>query len=200
MNASDGGAANLAFYEANAKAYAEQTAGADLNHLYSPFLALLPKGARILDVGCGGGRDLKVFGQRGYRPHGIDPSPALAKIASERSGCETSIGRVEQLEFESDFDAVWACASLLHLPMNVLPQALGRIRRALVKEGILFLSMQRGVGEGFDEDGRFVARYESAALRAALTTANFQLLDVWQSEDGLPGREAIKWLNLLAKK
>jgi SAM-dependent methyltransferase len=200
MSESNGDAANLAFYEANAKAYAEQTAGADLSNLYSPFLALLPKDARILDVGCGGGRDLEVFRQRGYRPRGIDPSPALAKIASEWSGCETSIGRVEQLEFESEFDAVWACASLLHLPKSDLPGALRCIRRALVKEGIIFLSMQRGVGEGIDEDGRFVARYDSSALRSALTSENFQILDLWQSKDSLQGRPAVRWLNLLAKK
>lgn len=200
MSESDGDSANLAFYEANAKTYAAQTAGANLNHLYAPFLALLPKGARILDVGCGGGRDLKVFQERGYRPHGIDPSPALAHIAREWSACETWIGRVEELEAENEFDGVWACASLLHLPKGILPTAMSRIRRALVNGGILFLSVQRGVGQGIDEDGRFVARYDCSALRVAVASANFQVLDLWLSEDTLPGRAAITWLNLLAKK
>ncbi len=192
--------ANLAYYERNAAMYAEQTSRADLSHLYAPFLALLPPAARILDVGCGGGRDLKAFRQRGFDPVGIDPSPALVEIARRYSGAEALVGKVEDLQLSDAFDGVWACASLLHLPRRVFPEALRRIHSALVGGGVLFLSVQSGAGDLVGEDGRFFARYDSSALRLALKDANFQLLRIWDSEDSLPGRAALTWLNLLAKK
>ena len=192
--------ANLAFYEANAETYAAQTYHADLTHLYAPFLALLPRNARILDVGCGGGRDLRAFRERGFNPFGIDPSLALARIARQYSGVEVAVAKVELLEIEEKFDGAWACASLLHLPQAELPNALRRIHRSLISGGVLFLSVQAGHGEEFGPDGRFYSRYAEFEIRNAVHASGFEILDTWVTLDSLPARTAVNWINVLARK
>lgn len=192
--------ANLAFYENNAVSYANQTEVAVLSYLYSPFLELLPIGARILDVGCGSGRDLKIFLERGYEPVGIDPSPSLVEIARERSSCSVVVGRAEALNFNAAFEGVWACASLLHLPRRILPRALANINKSLVQDGIFFLSMQNGSGESVGEDGRFYSRYSSSELISALNDAGFNVLSLWNTDDFLSRRDEITWVNILTRK
>ncbi len=195
-----GEAANLAYYEANAEAYAKQTRHVDLSHLYEPFIALLPRRARILDVGCGSGRDLRAFRERGFEPFGIDPSLTLVQIAGKYSGAKVAATKVETLEFEDRFDGVWACASLHHLPRSELPESLRRIYRSLIAGGVFFLSIQVGHGEEYGEDGRFYTRYTNSEIRIAVHASGFQVLETWETPDTLPGRTDIFWINLLARK
>jgi SAM-dependent methyltransferase len=197
---SDVALANLAYYEANAKKYAESTLNIDLAHLYEPFLALLPSRARILDVGCGGGRDLKAFRDRGFKPVGIDPSIALANIAREYSGVEVAVAKVEDIEFTEEFDAVWACASLLHLPKKQLPVALMKIKQSILPGGVLYLSVQSGSGEEVLEDGRFYTFYTDTSIRKLIKASELELLRTWMTADSYAGRNRIIWLNLLARK
>lgn len=194
------GLANLAYYEANAVAYAEKTSRADLSHLYAPFLASLPRGARILDVGCGGGRDLKAFRELGFKPVGIDPSPALVEIARQYSGAEVAVADVQEMEFVDEFEAVWACASLLHLPKLELSEALRCIKRSLISGGVFFLSLQNGSGEHVIHDGRFYARYGESEIQIAVQQNGFEIFETWETTDSLANRSDIHWINLLAKK
>lgn len=135
------------FYDKHADEYFEKTVHANLTHLYERFLSRVPHRGRILDVGCGSGRDLKAFKSRGYRPFGIDSSSKLVRLAREYAGVECEVRRIQDIAYDGEFDAVWACASLLHLPKSELGEALKRLRRALVKNGVLFASVQIGQGE-----------------------------------------------------
>lgn len=190
----------LSFYESNADSYAQRTSSADLAPIYEQFLPLVPPGGRILDVGCGGGRDLRAFHLRGFKCIGIDPSKRLARIAHEYSGCETLVMGAEDLMFTSSFDGVWACASLLHVPRSQLLAALARIFCALKPAGVMFISMQQGGGEAVAPDGRFFARYSSVELERVVSSAGFVVLKTWVTDDALPiGRRNIAWVNLLAR-
>ena len=190
----------LSYYEANAIAYADQTARVNLSHLYSSFLSRLPLGANILDVGCGSGRDLKVFHEKGYEAIGVDPSPSLVKIAREWSGCKVEVGRAETLWFNTKFDGVWACASLLHLPRRLFPITLVNINKCLKRNGILFLSMQQGSGGQASDDGRYFSRYSSQELSFELTAAGFEIIQILTTADSLSNRDTILWINIVAGK
>ncbi len=190
------------FYELNARQYAELTLGADLKELRSRFLEQLAPGARILDVGCGAGRDLRAFAEAGFDAEGIEPAHALAKIAREHSGCPVRVTKIEQLDVrgpDAAFDGVWACASLLHLRRVELPHALRRIREALKESGSLFLSMQQGAGEWSAPDGRFFCLYEENELATAMRRVGLFAHDVWLTGDALPDRSSIRWINILAR-
>lgn len=190
----------LAFYNENANHYALETAQADLSQLYARFVSCLPPGGRLLDLGCGGGRDLRVFKSFGFDCLGVDPSTRLAKIAAEVSCCEVVVGRAQDLSFVDAFDGVWACASLLHLPKEEMLATLIRVREALRSNGVLFLSMQEGHGASIALDGRFYTRYSAQELRLLVVASGLNVIDQWFTADSLQGRESISWINLLADK
>ena len=95
------------------------------------FCGYIPSGGLILDLGCGSGRDAKIFSEeRGYEVIGVDPSNNMLTIAKENApNVEFKEMEAESLLFDSgEFDGVWACASLLHLPKSRLPGAIGEVR------------------------------------------------------------------------
>jgi SAM-dependent methyltransferase len=190
----------LLFYETHAEHYAEQTRAIELDHLYEPFLTAVAKDGKILDVGCGAGRDLKRFAKEGFEAVGIDPSEKLAAMASEFSGCKVLVCEVQDLRFVNEFDGAWACASLIHLPRNQLRGALEKIYVALKPGGVLLVSMQIGTGEIVTADGRFFTRYSSQEMSSAIERSRFELINVWTTPDSLPGRESVTWVNAIARK
>jgi hypothetical protein len=128
----------------------------------------------------------------------LEPAESLAAIARAESGCEVIVAKVEDLHRQDEFDGVWACASLLHLPRQRLPLALERIAASLKRDGALFLSMQRGVGEFTAPDGRFYALYQPDAIALALSADGFKVVEQWEAGDSL-GERPIRWLNVLAR-
>lgn len=186
------------FYETHAERYAAQTQLADLAALRTRLATVARRGGTLLDVGCGAGRDLRAFRLMGFHAIGLEPSEPLAQIARAYSGCEVRVGRVQDIDARGEFDAVWACASLLHLPRTSMPTALARIRAASKPTAVFFLSMQLGFGEFVAPDGRFYALYQPDALSLAVGAAGFAVVEVWESGDSLDERP-IRWINLLAR-
>ncbi len=194
------GESTRAFYEAHAKEYFARTVSADLSSVYDRFLKHVKPNGRILDAGCGSGRDLKALRDRGFDPVGIDASPALAKLATEFSGATCFPMRLEDLKFEYPFDAAWACASLLHMPKHKLVTVLRRLGRALVPDGMLFASVKVGEGEQLLPDGRFFAYYTPDEFERFLAKAGFCVEQLWISKDSLCSRRRIRWLNIIARR
>lgn len=201
-NSSEGGDAagqsTLAFYEKHAQEYFDRTVSADLEPLYDRFFQYVKPGGKILDLGSGSGRDLKAMFDRGYLPLGIDASPTLAKLATGFSGTTCLTMRFEELRFGSEFDAVWACASLLHMPKRQIPSILRNVHHALVEHGVLFVSVQIGQGEKLLPDGRFFAYYAPEEFSQILEDAGFTIQQSWLSEDSLSSQRQIDWLNIVA--
>lgn len=188
------------FYETRAREYFDRTVSADLSVLYDTVLKRVRPGGRIVDAGCGSGRDLKIFRARGFDAVGIDASNALVKLASDFSGATCLPTRLEDVNFDRRFDAVWACASLLHLPKRKMLPVLRRLHKALVQGGVLFASVQVGEGEKLTPDGRFFAYYAPQEFAALLEQSDFSIDEAWITEDSLPGRSAIRWINVLARR
>ena len=196
----DASSSTLDYYEKHAREYFERTVSADLSAVYDVFLKHVRPGGRILDAGCGSGRDLKAFRSRGFDPVGIDASDALVNLAREFSGAPCFRIRLEDVSFSSEFDAVWACASLLHLPRTKVLPVLQRLRRSLVDGGTLFVSVQIGEGENFTPDGRFFAYYDPDELLCLVKVSGFTVVEQWTSADALLARRSIRWLNVIARK
>jgi 2-polyprenyl-3-methyl-5-hydroxy-6-metoxy-1,4-benzoquinol methylase len=188
----------LSYYQTHADEYAQKTNAADLSSIHQKFSANLLPGARILDLGCGGGRDLKAFVELGFCPVGIDASSALASIASQTSGASTKVQRIEDINYIHEFDGVWACASLLHIPHREIRSVLGKIRSALIAGGPLFISIQEGSGEFVDEHGRKYFYHTEDEFTSELKKAKFQRIEAWKTKDTLLKTRDINWLNFIA--
>jgi SAM-dependent methyltransferase len=186
------------FYDTHAKDYFDRTVSTDLSSLYDRFLPHIRSRGRLLDVGCGSGRDLRQFRERGYDAVGVDASSALVQMAREYSGAPCYALRLEDISYKQCFDGVWACASLLHLQRQALPSVLKRIQQALVSGGVLFTSVQIGDGEAIFPDGRFYAYYQPSDFLPMVTEADFTVTDSWITDDTLSRPARIRWLNVLA--
>jgi ubiquinone/menaquinone biosynthesis C-methylase UbiE len=171
------------------------------------FIKRLKKGSRILDIGCSGGRDMKVFTRKGFDAMGIDVSGVFLNIAKK----EVPKGKflkmdVLDLDFpEEYFQGVWADAVLHHLTKIDMPKALKNINRIISKKGILYVSVKYGQGaklvkeQPFTKYRRFYSYYKKNEIESLLKKAGFKIIKSGFLKDDL-GRADTRWISLLAKK
>lgn len=188
------------FYETHAREYFERTVSADLSPIYEAFSKRVAPGAKVLDAGCGSGRDVKSLHSRGFDMMGIDASAALVKLARQYSGVACRKMRLENINFVRRFDAIWACASLLHVPKAKLGSVLRRFRAALTEGGVLYASVQVGKGEMLAPDGRYFAYFGTDEFIEFLTKAGFNVETSWVSQDTLASQRSLRWLNVFARE
>ncbi|MBA4189791.1 MAG: SAM-dependent methyltransferase [Planctomycetaceae bacterium] len=188
------------YYDRHADDFVRDTLAVDVTPLHEPFLALLPVGGRVLDAGCGSGRDAREFKRRGFVVTAFDASPELAQRASGVVGQPVTVMRFQEVAFNERFDGVWACASLLHLHRKELGNAIRRLAASLVVGGVFFASFKCGDGEG-ERGGRYFTDFTAEGLREELSSCPLlEVLRIWESADARPERSAEKWVNALARK
>lgn len=169
-------AATIAFYEANAPRYTLSFGQAPSRHL-DRFLDRLPARARVLELGCGGGRDSARIAERGFDLDATDAVPAMVRKANERFAIGARVMRFDELRAEEEYDAVWAHACLLHVARRDLPDVLDAIYRALKPGGLHFANFKLGDGEGRCLLGRLHNFPEPEWIETAYRSANFELTD-----------------------
>jgi SAM-dependent methyltransferase len=194
----------LAFYAREAVDYAVRRPLAG-DHQLQPFLARLPAGARILELGAGAGRDAERMIAQGFDLDPTDGVPELAAQGEARIGRPIRIMRFHELEAEASYDGVWANSSLLHAPLPELPGILARVHRALKPGGWHFASYKAADGEhrggGRDFLGRYYNYPSETQLAAAYAAAGpWAELAVDPYEDGTYGGGLIPWLAVTARK
>ena len=188
------------YYDDNAAAFVDGTLNADMTALYALFQKHCPPGGRILDFGCGSGRDTKYFASQGYRVDAIDGSAELCRLASEYSGVAVRHMYFHRLDAVERYDGIWACSSILHVPAHELPHILTLLHRALAVGGILYTSFKYGTFSG-DRGGRYFTDLTEAGFRELLSgIPGLQIVETAVTGDVRAGREQEKWLNLILRR
>lgn len=120
------------------------------------FAELLPPNSNILDIGCGSGRDAKIFSEKGFSVTGIDFSEKMIAIAKNNAPLANfQVMDIENLVLATTFDGVWACCSLCHISKEMFPAVLTKIASILNPDGYLYLALKMGSGEIIEKDSRY---------------------------------------------
>lgn len=190
----------LEYYEKHAEDFYRDTVYADVTELYQLFLDKLPSKARILDLGCGSGRDSKHFKELGYEVTAMDGSPELCRLASLNIGQQVVCKTFAEINDQNAFDGIWACASLLHVPAEELKAVLEQLKKALVPKGILYASFKYGNSER-NKDGRYFNDCtEEKAESFLIGSGGWRSWSFYITKDVRAGRGEEAWLNIIAVK
>lgn len=189
----------LEYYQHHADDFFNSTVNVDMRSLYTPFLERIPKGGRILDAGCGSGRDSKAFIQQGYRVEAFDATGEMAKLASQHTGLPVKQMTFSDVDAVNRYDGIWCCASLLHVSAAELPDAMAKLARALKPGGIWYVSFKHGDGERVKDGRRFTDLNEQRLNTLLAGLAGITLVGYWITEDKRPDRSEM-WLNVLLQK
>jgi len=182
----------LQYYNDNSVEYAKAVNVADMDRTYERVLKYVPEGGTIVDIGCGSGRDLKHFKEAGYQPCGIDASEGMCRVAHEHSGCPVDCCDALSWNPGKKVDAIWANASLLHLPCKDIITFLKTKSEYLNPNGILYFSMKAGITEGYDEQGRYFTPYSESILDSVLAEGKLKVVERWTETDSL-ARKGFYW-------
>jgi SAM-dependent methyltransferase len=182
----------LAFYDAEAAAYATAPHGAGM---LADFISGLAPGAHALDLGCGGGWHSAQLRDAGFAVTSIDGSAGLAAEVKQRWDIDVRVMRFDDLEFTDAFDGVWASASLHHARAADLPRIFSAIHRATKSGGVFHATFKAGEDRR-DKLGRFFCAVSEGALET--WAADWRDVRI----DGGQGRgyddEPTPWLRLRA--
>lgn len=187
------------YYESNAERYASETFSADMSEQYQRFLPLLKKGAKILDVGSGSGRDAFYFQKHGYQVTALEPSKNLGREIRKVFSGEIVCSDIQSYQPMERYDGIWACASLIHLQEEEILCFFKKMDMYLSDNGIVYASGKCGISTGEVADGRFFLEFTEQLVEKILTVnKQLQLEQLWYTED-VRGRRGFRWLNVVLR-
>ncbi|MEZ9132892.1 class I SAM-dependent methyltransferase [Vibrio breoganii] len=186
------------YYNHNAQQFFDSTIDVEMQSLYEKFLPLIPTGGRILDAGCGSGRDSKAFLDKGFQVDAFDASAELTKLATELTGLEVT--QTTFLEFQSEpatYDGIWACASLLHVPEEELPKTITHLLQFLKPHGLFYASFKLGNCSEI-RDGKHYTDMTESNLESLFNEFKPINIELWKTSDQRANNAQI-WLNIIVK-
>ncbi|TLU68001.1 class I SAM-dependent methyltransferase [Enterobacter sp. MF024] len=189
----------LKYYQDNAQTFFDGTVNVDMSSLYESFTRHLAPGARVLDAGCGSGRDAKTFKEMGYQVEAFDASSAMVELAREHTGLPVHLMTFADVDWKEEFDGIWCCASLLHVPSLELPGVMRRLADTLKPGGVWYVSFKYGDGEREVDGRRFTDMDEDDLNTLVSSLTAIEVGEVWLTQDKRPDRKEI-WVNGILRK
>jgi SAM-dependent methyltransferase len=190
---------NVEYYNENATSFFEGSVIADMSCERDRFISFLPKNGKVLDAGCGSGRDTKAFLEKGFDVTAFDASIEMCRLASAHTGIEVKNMRFEDMPYQDEFDGIWASATLLHVPMDQLPVIMKKMNTALKDGGVIYASFKYGDGTKMRGE-RIFSDFNEISIVPLFENAGFTITHNKVGHDNRPGREEEMWVEVIAIK
>ena len=194
----------IKYYAENAAQIAERYESV-VSDLSAHFADSFSKGGKVLDIGCGSGRDLAMLHKLGYDTYGFDPTPQFVELAQDihpELKNRITQGALPDLSapFEGEFDGVLCSAVLMHIEVEQLPAAAIAIKACLKVGGRLLFSVPSKrldvVSENRDQNGRLFIPNQANRLKSIFEELGFKKISTWNNSDSM-GRDAVAWESVL---
>lgn len=190
----------LNYYNQNADTFVKNTVYVDFKETQDKFLSFLKRGDRVLDFGCGSGRDTKYFLEKGMEVDALDGSAELCRFASTYTGITVKQCLFEEFTEMEKYAGIGACSSILHLSKDSLKCVMRCMVDALVPGGIIYTSFKYGEFEG-ERNGRYFTDFTLESFRKFVKDiGDIKLKESWITGDVRSGRGEEKWLNVVLEK
>lgn len=191
-------------YNKIAKIYSKYTFHKISQYQLNKFISMLPKKAKILDAGCGTGRDAQYFKEYGLNVTGVDAAEKMVVEAKKNvKGAKFKHMNMINLKFkDKSFDGIWSAATLLNNERADIQKILGELKRVLKDGGALYLSVKEGEGEEIIKDEKYnneprpVVYYKQVEIEEALKKAGLQVVHSSISDD----KKKARWIDVFCKK
>ncbi|CAM6639003.1 class I SAM-dependent methyltransferase [Enterobacter intestinihominis] len=189
----------LHYYQNHAQDFFDGTVNVDMTPLYEAFTQHLAHSARVLDAGCGSGRDAKAFHEMGYQVDAFDASSAMVELARQHTGLPVRLMTFSEIGGKAQYDGIWCCASLLHVPSSELPAVMQKLADALKPGGVWYVSFKYGNGERVQGERRFTDLDEEGLQELLKAVPEMEIASLWATQDNRPDRDET-WLNGILRK
>jgi len=188
------------YYNKNAHEFYRNTVNVDMSEHYRRFEKYFLPESRILDAGCGSGRDSLYFLRKGYKVEAFDASEEMAKLSSKLTGLSVQHAKFEDVELDDMVNGIWASASLLHVDRGSIIDILQRLTAMLSEDGVLFMSFKYG-DKVYEKDHRLFNGYnESSFSEMVSSIPALTILELYKTADVRDERVNEYWLSAIAKK
>ena len=188
------------YYDKNAAAFNASIVEVEFHDMQDKFISYIVGGKRILDFGCGSGRDTKYFLSKGYEVDAIDGSKEMCAIAEAFTGIKVKHMMFDELDILDEYDGIWACSSILHLNKTDLKDVMIKMAAALKDIGVIYTSFKYGDFSG-ERNGRFFTDFTSESFSEFIKCiSDLEIREEWITDDVRPGKTDEKWLNLIIHK
>jgi trans-aconitate methyltransferase len=178
----------IATYNAKAVEYAKLTGADHPDADLQAFIVALPKGARVLDLGCGPATASAHMRNAGLIPDPVDAAQGMVDLANQTHQINARLASFDDIDTDAGYDGVWANFSLLHAPRAALPRHLGDIYASLEPGGTVHLGMKTGSGSDRDAIQRLYTYVTVQELENMLQEAGFTIVFKREGKDkGLAG-------------
>lgn len=189
------------FYNREATHYKEERNDIKgFDEIYIPFTRVVKKNGKILDFGCGSGRDSLYFKNHGYCVSALDGSKEMCKITKDLCNIEVKEMFFEDFKEENTYDGIWACASLLHLPKEEITKVLKNLSISLKENGYIYVSFKYGDFEGVRNERYFVDFTEESFEKFLKEIPELEIVESYQTNGLLKSQIRKQWINFILKK
>lgn len=188
------------FYNKNAEEYYYNTVNIDMSIIYHKFLNYLPPGGKILDAGCGSGRDSLFFLKKGFQVLAFDASAKMVEMSSQLISQDVLLATFENFQTADKYDGIWACASLLHVEKSNIDMVIDRLTEYLKFQGTFYMSFKYGQ-QDYQKEGRHFTCFQEDDFSSFFSGHPMLIIvDLFKTADVRPDRPDEYWLNCFLKK